>query len=85
MIAAAKSCGVNLFQANRTLKLIMTHGLHLDLFTLCFVNNVSIEKDKAVALKENRPPPFVLTNPGINLVHISRLIADVNQVYVIIV
>ena len=85
MIVAAKSCGVNLFQANHTLKLIMTHGLHLDLFTFCFVNNVSIDKDKAVAMKEKRPSPFLLTHPVINLVHIPKLISEVNGVHVIMV
>ena len=52
MTTAAKLCGVNLCQAIQTLKLIMTHGIQLNLFTLCFVNNVSIDKDDAVALKE---------------------------------
>ena len=67
------------------LKLITTHGLHLDLFKLYFVNNVSIDKDKAVAMKEKRPSPFLLTHPVINLVHIPKLISEVNRVHVIIV
>ena len=51
MIAAAKVCEVDLRQANQTPKIIMTHGIHFDLFTECFVNNLIIDKDEAMAPK----------------------------------
>ena len=67
------------------LKLMMTRGLHLDLFTLCLVNNLSIDKDEAVDLKEKIPPPLLLMHPVINSVQIQKLITEVNLVHVIIV
>ena len=84
MIAAAKICGVNIFQENQTPKLITTHGLHLALFTDFFVNNLCIDKDEAVAPKEKRPSPLVITHPVVNYVHIPKLITEVNQVCVMI-
>ena len=78
MIAAAKFCGVNLFQSNQTSKLIMTHVLHLYLFIDFFVNDVHIENDEAVAPKENIPPPLVLTHLVIKLVKILKLITKFN-------
>ena len=48
MIAAAKIHGLNLRQENEIKKLVMDHRLHLDLFTNSFVNNVRIDKDKAM-------------------------------------
>ena len=35
--------------------------------------------------KEKKPPPLVLTNTVVNLIHIHKLITDVNQVHVMIV
>ena len=85
MIAAAKIHGLNLRQENEIKKLVMDHRLHLDLFTNSFVNNVCIDKDKAMDPKEKRPPPLVLSHPVVNLVHIPKLIAEVNQVHIMIV
>ena len=51
MIAATKYFWVNLRQANQMPKLIMAHGIHLALFTKCFVNNVRIDKDEAIPQK----------------------------------
>ena len=78
MIEAAKFCGVNICQSNQTSKLIMTHGLHLSLFIYCFVNDVHIDKDEAVAPKENIPPPLVLTHLVIKLVNILKVITELN-------
>ena len=85
MIEAAKFCGVNLCQSNKTSKLIMTHGIHLSLFIYCFVNDVHIDKDEAVAPKENIPPPLVLKHLVIKLVNILKVITEFNWVHVMIV
>ena len=45
MIAAAKICGVDIRQEKQTPEIIISHGLHLALFTEYFLNNVSIYKD----------------------------------------
>ena len=85
MIAAAKIHGLNLRRANEITKLVMDHGLHLDLFKISFVNNVRIDKDKAMDPKEKIPPPLVLSHPVVNLVHIPKLITEFNQVCIMIV
>ena len=56
----------------------MTHGLQLSLFIDCFVNDVHIDKDEAVATKENIPPPLVLTHLVIKLVNILKVITEFN-------
>ena len=56
----------------------MNYGIHLALFKKCFVNNVHIDNDEAMAPKEKRPPPIVLKHPVFNSSHITKLITEVN-------
>ena len=85
MIAAARICGLNLRQENQIPKFVMDHWLHLAIFKNRFVNNVHIDKDEAMDPKEKIPPPLVITHPVVKLVHIPKLITEVNQVHIIIV
>ena len=64
MIADANICGVNIIQENQVPKLIMAHGIHLDLFKNIFVNNVRIDKHHEMALLENAPKIFVRFDHG---------------------
>ena len=84
MISDTNICGVNLCHSNQTLKLIITHGIHLDLFTNCFVNNVHIEKYKAMEPKVRIPPPLLIMHLVVYSVHIPKFITEVNQVHIMI-
>ena len=52
MVMATKIRMVNILQANQTPKLIMACGIFLSLFAKCFVNNLCIDKDEAMAPKK---------------------------------
>ena len=77
-----KSVGVNICQANQTLKLITDNWLRLSLLKICYINNVHTDKDKAMPPKEKRPPPLVLMYPAVKSVHIPKLIAEVDRYHI---
>ena len=60
---------------------MIAHGIHLYLSTKWFVNNVHIDKDEAITPKEKIPPLLVLRHTVVNLVHITKLITEVNWVH----
>ena len=66
-------------------RLIINHGIQLELFIECFVNNVHIGKDEAMYKKEKIPPPLVLTHPVVNSIHIPKVITDTKNVHVMII